>query len=76
MNMITTDYINKFIDHTITKYIPEGIDPILHVIPRNEIKSVIMKLLENKQLPLKLSSIKLIIIDYKEILYTKYSKLN
>jgi hypothetical protein len=74
--MITTDYINKFIDHTITKYIPEGIDPILHINPRNEIKSVIIQLLKNKQLPLKLSSIKLIITDYKEILYIKYSILN
>jgi hypothetical protein len=74
--MITTEYIHKFIDHTIIKYVPEGIDPILHINPRNEIKSVIIQLLKNKQLPLKLSSIKLIITDYKEILYIKYSILN
>jgi hypothetical protein len=74
--MITTDYINKFIDHTIIKYIPEGIDPMLHINPRKEIKLVIMKLLKDKQLPLKLSSIKLVIMGYKEILYTKYSILN
>jgi hypothetical protein len=35
-----------------------------------------MKLLKNKQLPLKLSLIKLVIVDYKEILHTKYSVLN
>jgi hypothetical protein len=33
-------------------------------------------LLKNKQLPLKLSLIKLVIIDYKEILHAKYSVLN
>lgn len=74
--MITTDYIRKFIDHTIIKYVPEGIDPILHVNARVEIRSIIMKLLKNNQLPLKLSLIKLIIIDYKEILHAKYSMLN
>lgn len=74
--MITTEYIHKFIDHTIIKYIPEGIDPILHINARVEIRSIIMKLLKNKQLPLKLSSIKLIIMDYKKILHVKYSVLN
>ncbi len=74
--MITTEYIHKFIDHNIIKYVPEGIDPILHVNARVEIRSVIMKLLKQNQLPLKLSSIKLVIIDYKEILHTKYSMLN
>lgn len=74
--MITTEYIHKFIDHTIIKYVPEGIDPILHVNARVEIRSVIMKLLKQNQLLLKLSLIKLIIIDYKEILYIKYSVLN
>ena len=74
--MMTTEYIHKFIDHTIIKHVPEGIDPILHVNARTEIRSVIMKLLKNKQLPLKLSSIKLIIVDYKEILHAKYSILN
>ena len=74
--MITTEYIHKFIDHTIIKYVPEGIDPILHINARVEIRSIIMKLLKNKQLPLKLSSIKLIIMDYKKILHVKYSVLN
>jgi len=76
MNMVTTEYIHKFIDHTIIKYVPEGIDPILHVNARVEIRSVIMKLLKQNQLPLKLSLIKLVIIDYKEILHAKYSVLN
>lgn len=74
--MITTEYLHKFIDHNIIKYIPEGIDPIFHVNARVETRSIIMKLLKNKQLPLKLSSIKLIIMDYKEILHAKYSVLN
>lgn len=74
--MITTEYIHKFIDHNIIKYIPEGIDPILHINARVEVRSVIMQLLKNKQLPLKLSSIKLVIMDYKEILHAKYSILN
>lgn len=74
--MITTEYINKFINHTIIKHIPEGIDPVFHIDARKETKSIIMQLLKNEQLPLKLSYIKLIIIDYKEILYAKYAILN
>jgi hypothetical protein len=74
--MITTEYMHKFIDHNIMKYVPEGIDPTLHINARKEIKFCIMQLLKNKQIPLKLSSIKLVIMDYEKILYTKYSILN
>jgi len=74
--MMTTEYIHKFIDHSIIKYIPEGIDPILHINARVEIRSIITQLLKNKQLPLKLSYIKLVIMDYKEVLHVKYSILN
>jgi len=73
---MTTEYIHKFIDHSIIKYIPEGIDPILHINARVEIRSIITQLLKNKQLPLKLSYIKLVIMDYKEVLHVKYSILN
>jgi hypothetical protein len=37
---------------------------------------MMMKLLKQNQLPLKLSSIKLVIMDYKDILHAKYSVLN
>jgi hypothetical protein len=74
--MITTDYIHKFIDHTINKYIPEGIDPLFHINIRKEIKLLLLQLLKNEQIPLKLSYIKLVIIDYKKILSAKYSTLN
>jgi hypothetical protein len=74
--MITTDYLNKFINHTINKYIPEGIDPLYHINSRQEIKNIILQLIKNDQLPLKLSYIKLVIMDYKQILNTKYSILN
>jgi hypothetical protein len=74
--MATTEYIHKFINHTIEKHIPKGIDPVLHIDARRETKSIIMQLLKNEQLPLKLSYIKLIILDYKEILYAKYAILN
>lgn len=73
---MTAEYINKFIDHTIEKYVPKGIDPILHINTRKEIKSVLLQLIKNNQIPLKLSYIKLIIIDYREILSVKYSILN
>lgn len=49
--MITTEYIHKFIDHTIIKYVPEGIDPILHINARVEIRSIIMKLLKINNYP-------------------------
>ena len=42
--MITTDYIHKFIDHTINKYIPEGIDPLFHINIRKEIKLLLLQL--------------------------------
>ena len=74
--MVTTEYIHKFINHTIEKHVPKGIDPILHIDARAEIKSVIMQLLKNNQLSLKLSYIKLVIMDYREILHAKYSVLN
>lgn len=74
--MITTEYIHKFIDHTINKYIPEGIDPIFHINARKETKNIILQLIKNDQVPLKLSYIKLIIMDYKEMLNAKYSVLN
>jgi hypothetical protein len=52
--MITTEYIHKFIDHTIIKHVPEGIDPILHVNARVEIRSVIMKLLKQQSITFKI----------------------
>ena len=73
---MTAEYINKFIDHTINKYVPEGIDPILHINARKETKSVLLQLIKNNQIPLKLSYIKLVIVGYKEILSAKYSILN
>lgn len=74
--MITTDYIHKFIQLQIEKYVPEGIHPLYHVDARKEVREMILKLIKNKQMPLKLSYIKLVIMDYKEILDAKFSLLN
>jgi hypothetical protein len=73
---MTAEYINKFIDHIIEKYVPKGIDPMLHINAQKEIKLVLLQLIKNDQIPLKLSYIKLVIVDYKEVLSAKYSVLN
>lgn len=76
MSVITTEYIQKFIKHQIIKFIPEGIDPILHIDARKEMYKVLTQLIQKGQIPLKLSMIKLVIMDYKEMLWAKYSVLN
>jgi hypothetical protein len=76
MSVITTEYIQKFIRFQIIKFIPEGIDPILHIDARTEMYKVLTQLIQKRQIPLKLSMIKLVIIDYKEMLWAKYSILN
>lgn len=74
--MITTEYIHKFIHHQIEKYVPEGIHPLYHIDARKEVMEMVLKLIKNKQMPIKLSYIKLVIMDYKEILDAKFSLLN
>ena len=76
MSVITTEYIQKFIRFQIIKFIPEGIDPILHIDARKEMYKVLTQLIQKGQVPLRLSMIKLIIMGYKEMLWAKYSVLN
>lgn len=74
--MITTEYIHKFIQLNIEKYVPAGIHPLYHIDARKEVMDMVLKLIKNKQMPVKLSYIKLVIMDYKEILDAKFSLLN
>jgi hypothetical protein len=74
--MVVTKYIDRFINNLINKHIPEGIDPLLHVNSRDEIRKLILHTLQHKNYPLRLSHIKWVIINYKKILYNNLSVLN
>lgn len=77
--METIKYIHHFIDLNINKHIPDKNDPFLHINPRFEIKNILLKLIDkwgDNIFSTHLSQIKYIIINYKEILYKRFSKLN
>jgi len=76
MDTMLTEYTQKFIQLQIVKYIPEGIDPYLHINSRKEIYNILSQGLKSGHIPHKLSVIKLFIIGYKDILWTKFSTLN
>lgn len=73
--MITTSYIHGFIKLQIIKYIPEGIDPLYHVDARKVIYKMLLKIIASKQ-EAKLSYIKMLIQNYKNLLGSKYTLLN
>ena len=74
--MITTNYIQKFIQLNVVKYVPDGIHPLYHINTRKEVYSLVIRMVLNKPNEVKLSYIKMLIVDYKEILNAKFSTLN
>ena len=71
-----TDYLEKFIIKQIKYYIPEGIDPILHINCRAHMFEIISNLIKEKKIPPKLVVIKYLCMNYKETIYSKLSVLN
>ena len=71
-----TDYLEKFIVKQIEFYIPKGIDKHTHVNSRAYMYDIISELIENKEIPIKLGSIKYLCLNYKSIIETKLSVLN
>jgi hypothetical protein len=71
-----TDYLEKFIIKQIKHYIPEGIDPILHINCRAHMFEIISNLIKEKKIPPKLAVIKYLCLNYKQMIYQKLSVLN
>lgn len=73
--IVSTKYIEKFIQLQIVKHVPDGIDPLYHINARKEVYEMVLKILNNKK-EAKLSYIKMLITDYKSLLGAKYTLLN
>ena len=71
-----TEYLEKFLIKMITHYVPDGIDPILHVNCRAHMFEIISKLIKEEKIPPKLAVIKYLCMNYKETLCSKLSTLN
>ena len=71
-----TDYLQKFVIKQIEHYIPEGIDPMLHINCRAFMYDLIETLVEEKKIPPKLAVIKYLLLNYKQIIESKLSVLN
>lgn len=71
-----TVYLEKFVSKMIEHYIPEGIDEVTHINSREFMYELIITLLEEKKIPLKLSTIKYLCLNYQTIINSKLSVLN
>lgn len=71
-----TDYLQKFVIKQIEHYIPEGVDPMLHINCRAFMYDLIETLIEEKKIPPKLAVIKYLLLNYKQIIESKLSVLN
>lgn len=71
-----TDYLQKFVIKQIEHYIPEGVDPLLHINCRAFMYDLIETLIEEEKVPPKLAVIKYLLLNYKQIIESKLSVLN
>ena len=71
-----TDYLEKFLIKMIKHYVPDGIDPMIHVNCRAHMFEIISNLIKEEKIPPKLAVIKYLCMNYKETLYSKLSTLN
>ena len=71
-----TDYLEKFIIKQIKHYVPDGIDPTTHIHSRAFMYEMIVTLIKKKRVPAKLTIIKYLCMNYKEMIYSKLSILN
>ena len=71
-----TDYLEKFVIKQIEHYVPDGIDGITHIHSRAFMFEIVITLLKQKKVPVKLSVIKYLCMNYKEMIYSKLSILN
>jgi len=71
-----TAYLEKFVIKQIEYYIPEGIDPFLHINCRAFMYDLIDTLIEDRKIPPKLAVIKYLCMNYKRMIQQKLSVLN
>ena len=71
-----TAYLEGFVTKMIEQYIPEGKDTVAHVNCREFMYEYIFQLIEEEKIPRKLSAIKYLCMNYKEMIYSKLSTLN
>jgi len=71
-----TEYLEKFVIKQIEHYIPDGVDPLIHVNCRALMYEIIETLIEEQKIPPKLVVIKYLCMNYKETIYSKLSVLN
>lgn len=71
-----TNYLQKFVIKQIEHYIPEGVDPLLHINCRAFMYDLIETLIEEKKIPPKLAVIKYLLLNYKQTIESKLSVLN
>jgi len=74
--MIISEYLDKFIIKMVEKYVPEGVDPMLHINTRAFMYDLITTLIEEEKVPPKLAIIKYLLMNYKQMIYSKLSVLN
>ena len=70
------DYLEKFVIKQIEHYIPDGIDDFTHIHSRAFMFEIVITLIKQKKVPAKLSVIKYLCMNYKEMIYSKLSTLN
>jgi hypothetical protein len=70
------DNTKSIIDDIIVKNIPNKVDKIIHVNPREQMKVLVYHLISEGLLPLNKKSITLICKEWKTLLYKKYSIFN
>lgn len=71
-----TAYLDKFVSKMVVHYIPEGIDELTHINSREFMYDLIMTLLEEEKIPLKLSTIKYLCLNYQTLINAKLAVLN
>ena len=64
------------IEDIIDKYVPNKKDPFTHNIPSQEMKRIVMDLVEDEVIPLNKKDITLVCKEWKTLLWTKQSILN
>lgn len=74
--ILFNDNTKSIIEDIIIKNVPDRIDKILHVNPREEMKVLVYYLISEGVLPLNRKSITLICKEWKTLLYKKYSQFN
>ena len=74
--MVITEYLDKFIIKMVEHYVPEGEDELTHINTRAFMYDLITTLIEEEKVPPKLAVVKYLLLNYKEMIYSKLSVLN